>query len=319
MADATHAPAPGPVPAHGSGSGARGLVFDVQRFSVHDGPGIRTTVFFKGCNLNCLWCHNPEALDPGTEIQTFPDKCIACGQCVAACPHDAVQMVDGRIVYDRARCLRCGLCCEGCYAGARIAVGKEMTADEVLAVVERDRAFYERSGGGVTFSGGEPLLQLDYLLALLDACRAKGLRTAVDTAGDVPFERLKRAAERTDLLLYDVKCMDDATHRRATGSGNARILKNLARIADGSVDIHIRIPVIPSINDTEENMAATAAMLRPLRGIRLVQLLPFHKLGEGKYHGLDMAYAAADFDMLPKGRLEELAQVFRAAGLEVKP
>jgi len=144
-----------------------------------------------------------------------------------------------------------------------------------------------------------------------------GIRTAVDTAGDVPFDRLAATAARTDLLLYDVKCMDDATHRRATGVGNTRILANLARIADGLVDIHVRIPVIPSINDTEENMAATAAMLRPLQGIRLVQLLAFHKLGEGKYHGLDLAYPAADFTMLPKGRLEELAQVFRAAGLEV--
>lgn len=298
---------------------SKGIVFNIQRFCVHDGPGIRTTVFFKGCPLRCRWCHNPEAMGHQPVLAFTPKHCAACGACADACDGRVHAVVEGAHLLDRIRCRACGQCVEACPRQALELIGREVTAAEVMKSVEKDREFYESSAGGVTFSGGEPLLQLDYLLALLDACRAKGLRTAVDTAGDVPFERLKRAAERTDLLLYDVKCMDDATHRRATGSGNARILKNLARIADGSVDIHIRIPVIPSINDTEENMAATAAMLRPLRGIRLVQLLPFHKLGEGKYHGLDMAYAAADFDMLPKGRLEELAQVFRAAGLEVKP
>jgi pyruvate formate lyase activating enzyme len=294
------------------------MVFDIQRFSVHDGPGIRTTVFLKGCNLRCAWCHNPESLHATTEIQVFPDKCITCGQCVMVCPADAVRRSEeGRIVYDRSRCLRCGRCAEACFAGARVAMGRIMTVDEVLAVVERDSAFYARSGGGATFSGGEPLLQPDFLFALLAECRARGILTAVDTAGDVPFERLRRAADLADLLLFDVKAMDEAVHRKATGTGNARILSNLARIADGSIEIRIRIPVIPSINATEENMAATAAMLRPLKGIRHVQLLPFHKLGEGKYRGLGMEYEARDFEALPKGRIEELAAVFREAGIEV--
>ena len=296
---------------------SKGLIFDIQRFSVHDGPGIRTTVFFKGCNLRCLWCHNPESLNACREIEIYPDKCIHCGKCASACLNGALRISNGVLEYDRQACARCGRCTKQCYAGARVITGKWMTASDVLEVVGLDKAFYERSGGGVTFSGGEPLLQKDFLLELLAECRTRGLNTAVDTAGNVPFEHLEQAAALADLVLYDLKAMNDETHRRVTGVGNGRILGNLAKLADGRVDIIIRIPVIPSVNDDLENMRRTAAFLKPLAGIRLVELLPFHKLGEAKYLSLGLEYGAKDFPQLQKGKTTALSHIFLEAGINV--
>ncbi|HTO94996.1 MAG TPA: glycyl-radical enzyme activating protein, partial [Bacteroidota bacterium] len=208
-----------------------GTIFNIMRFSVHDGPGIRTTVFLKGCPMHCAWCHNPEALAGTPELMLRPERCIACGDCMALCPHGAVSATEGGYVTDADLCARCGTCADACAAGAREIVGREMTIEEVMREVERDATFYRESGGGVTFSGGEPLLQHRFLIMLLRACGERNLHVAVDTSGYASPEVLYRVAELTDLFLYDLKSVNDNIHRRFTGASGALIRGNLQRLA----------------------------------------------------------------------------------------
>jgi pyruvate formate lyase activating enzyme len=267
-----------------------GWVFDIQRFSIHDGPGIRTTVFLQGCNLRCTWCHNPESQTGGPSVQFFVDKCIVCAQCVAACPEGAQLVADGQRVYVRDLCRTCGACVDTCYAGALVIKAKQMAVAEVLAEVEKDRAYYDDSGGGVTFSGGEPALQGDFLAALLRESKARGLRTAVDTAGHVPWETLAALLPHTDLFLVDVKAFEEETHRAGTGAGNRRILENVRRLASSGVELRIRIPVIPGFNAHATELGKIACCLAGLERVPSVELLPFHHLGGGKYESLGCAY-----------------------------
>jgi pyruvate formate lyase activating enzyme len=204
-----------------------GIVFDIKKFSIHDGPGIRTTIFFKGCPLRCWWCHNPEGLTPEPELMIRANRCIRCDACLDVCPHGAISRDGDKVFTDVAKCLRCGTCVAACYAEARQIVGQEMAAAQVMAEIERDVPFYDESGGGATFSGGEPLLQPDFLCELLSACRARGIHTAVDTCGFAPWEVLDSVRKYVDLFLYDLKLMDEARHRAFTGVSNALILSNL--------------------------------------------------------------------------------------------
>ncbi len=206
----------------------KGLIFNIQRFSIHDGPGIRTTVFFKGCSLRCFWCHNPESIHPHPQIQLFLQKCIGCGKCFEICPVGAHCMIDGERVFLRELCRNCGKCAEICYADALVLAGKWLTAREVMDEVEKDKPFYENSDGGVTISGGEPLLQADFARALLEECKKEGLHTVVDTAGNVPWEAFEKVLPFTDLFLYDLKAADEEFHRQVTGAGNARILDKVS-------------------------------------------------------------------------------------------
>ncbi len=296
-----------------------GLIFDIQQFSVHDGPGIRTTVFFKGCNLRCAWCHNPESMKGSPELQIYPEKCIHCGRCLEICAIRCNSLDNNELHHAREACLACGDCAESCYAGCRQITGRSMHADEVLKVIQRDMPFYQRSGGGVTFSGGEPLLQHEFLLQLLQQSRERLLlHTAVDTAGHVPFAWYEKILPHVSLFLYDLKVMNDALHKEYTGVSNALILENLRKLAVGTHEIIIRIPVIPGVNDNADNMRQTAELLSDLKGIRLVELLPFHPLGESKYRSLGMKYPATAFGKLDKGRTLELADPFHALGLAVK-
>ena len=295
----------------------KGLIFDVQRFSLHDGPGIRTTVFLKGCNLRCLWCHNPESLYSYPEIEYYPNKCIGCGSCIEQCPH-ANQIIDGKIVYCRENCIHCGKCAQNCFAGARVLAGKSMDVTVLMDIIEQDVSFYSRAGGGVTFSGGEPLLQKDFLEASLRECKNRGLHTAIDTAGNVPWEDLESILPLTDLFLYDLKAMDPEVHKHATGVDNVRILDNLQRLSAQNTPIIIRIPVVSGINDSIENMERTAEYLGELKNINKVELLSFHLLGEGKYESLDKMYMAKDFKMLDKKELLLLQKPFTQRGIEVK-
>ncbi len=241
-----------------------GTVFNIQRFSTHDGPGIRTTVFLKGCPLACPWCHNPESRAPELEIAFNEGRCIHCGACVRSCKAGAVE--------NRLLCVLCGECVDACPTGAREIVGRVYTVDELLAEVERDRDFYQDSGGGVTFSGGEPLMQPTFLASALAACKARELHTTVDTTGFAPNATLRDVARHTDLFLYDLKLMDTERHRAYTGASNELILDNLRTLAELGSEVVIRIPLIPGITDTEENLTAIGDFVHSL-GLGRVSLV----------------------------------------------
>ena len=269
--------------------GLSGHIFDVQRFSLHDGPGIRTVVFLKGCPLRCAWCANPESQQPGPQIAWFENLCARCGRCSEACPRGAIHMDDGSVCTDRRLCAVCGECAAACARRARRVMGREMSGDEVMAEVSRDAAFYRRSGGGVTFSGGEPLSQLHFLLECLRTCRRWGYHTAVETCGQAPWDDLCEAAAVTDLFLYDVKCVEPLRHEKLTGVRNELILENLERLLALGATVTVRVPVIPGANDDRENLTLLAGFVASHRGIRAVELLPYHALGTHKYAALDLA------------------------------
>lgn len=252
--------------------------FDIQRCSLVDGPGIRTTVFFKGCNLHCAWCHNPESQPEKPVMMFYQSKCIGCGTCRQVCPN-ALE-----------HCEFCGQCVDHCPGGAREICGKTAPTEDILAEVIKDRAYYDRSGGGVTFSGGECMLQHETLSELLRLCKANGISTAVDTAGAVPWAYFARILPDTDLFLYDIKCWDEGTHKKYTGVSNRLILDNLEKLSALCADrIIIRVPVIPGVNTSEQEMRSIAAFLKK-NNLTHVELLPYHKMGEHKYQdlGLDM-------------------------------
>ena len=253
-----------------------GNIFDIQKFSVIDGPGIRTTVFFKGCNLRCGWCHNPESQKKHTEFLFYRNKCISCGMCAKVC---------GR---GEGKCTLCGKCAQYCPVHAREICGKDYTVEEIFHQIEADKLFYNTSGGGVTFSGGECMLQIDFLEAIMKECRQAGIHTAVDTAGCVPWEYFRRVIPFADMFLYDMKCFAEELHIQGTGVSNRLILENLSRLSDETnIDIIIRIPVIPGFNADDMEMERMAGYLSKLR-IRDVELLPYHPMGENKYTALGM-------------------------------
>jgi pyruvate formate lyase activating enzyme len=267
----------------------RGRITEIQRFSIHDGPGIRTTVFLKGCPLHGWWCHNPETQRTAPQLAFTASKCIACGACVAACPRGAQGLgAEGRSI-DRSRCTVCGDCVKACPTGALELIGREVGVDEVIAEVERDRPFYKQSGGGMTLSGGEPLLQADFATALLQAAKAAGLHTCVETCSQVDPAVLDRVLPHVDLFLCDFKETDSGRHRTWTGVGNERILANLRRLHAAGARMQLRCPIIPGLNDRDEHFAGIAALARELAGIEGVELMPYHSLGEGKLarFGLD--------------------------------
>jgi pyruvate formate lyase activating enzyme len=272
-----------------SGSGSSGRIFDVQRFSLHDGPGIRTVVFLKGCPLRCAWCANPESQEPGAQIAWFESLCAGCGRCVEACPGGAVSMDNGRVRTDRRLCASCGVCAAACPRGARRLMGREATADDVMAEVRRDAPFFRRSGGGVTFSGGEPLAQPQFLLECLRRGRRWGYHTTVETCGYARWDDLREAAALTDLFLYDLKQLDPARHEELTGVGNELVLENLEKLLEAGAEVVVRVPVVPGANDDRESRRALALFLAGHPGVRRVDLLPAHALAAHKYAALDLA------------------------------
>jgi pyruvate formate lyase activating enzyme len=267
---------------------SEGLIFDIKRYSINDGPGIRTTVFLKGCPLHCCWCHNPEGQSFAPEVMLRASRCLkGCFECLAVCPEGALSKNGAIPVLDRIRCTACGQCAEVCPTQAIEAVGRLWSATELMGEIEKDRVFYEESGGGVTFSGGEPLSQAQFLDEVLGLCREQRIHTAVDTCGLAAPEVLERIAFRADLFLFDLKIMDDKKHIALTGESNRLILENLKSLAARGKKTIVRIPLVSGINDDAENIRRTAAYLGALEGVPEISLLPYHRLGRDKSRGLD--------------------------------
>ncbi len=299
---------------------SQGVVFDIKKFSIHDGPGIRTTVFLKGCSLHCAWCHNPEGISANGEMWLWENRCIACGECLVACSDDALSLVDGVLSLDRSRCSGCGSCAEFCPAGALEYVGRTMTIAQVMAEIERDVIFYDESGGGVTISGGEPLCQPGFLEALLRACQEREIHTVVDTAGSAPPEALRAIAPYVDLFLYDLKLMDDAAHQRLTGGSNRTILQNLRSLAAGGPQGHaiiVRLPIVPGITDGDENIAEIGRFVASLGCVQQVDILPYHRAGAGKYGRLQIEYGLRETRPPSNEQMAQIAAALESFGLAV--
>lgn len=294
-----------------------GLVFDIQHFSIFDGPGIRTTVFMKGCSLDCAWCHNPESISLKKEVQTYFFKCIGCGQCFEVCPQNAHKITDAGRLYERELCLRCGTCTDNCYSGALIMTGGEMSVNDVVDEVSRDIPFYQDSGGGVTVSGGEPLLQPEFVKNLLKELKIAGIHTAIDTAGNVPFSALKSVIPYTDLFLYDIKAIDTETHKKFTGVGNIRILENLKKLSSLGVSIRIRIPVIPEVNAELNKIEGIADYLSELDNIEAVEPLAYHNLGAGKLESMGAEGKRPVFQVPKRDLMVKIYDLIESKGLKV--
>ncbi len=295
-----------------------GLVFDIRRYAVHDGPGIRTTVFLKGCPLNCWWCHNPESQSPDPEIMYREARCAHCGQCLSACPQNAIAWQHDAPITNPARCTRCGACAQLCPTQARELTGECMSVEHVMRLVRRDIQFYDESGGGVTLSGGEPLYQSEFTAALLRACKKEEIHTALDTSGFAAWQILDDIRSDVDCFLYDIKLLDDARHIQYTGVSNQIILENLHRLAQRGHAIILRLPLIPGITDGEENIQAVAQLARSLPTVLRVDLLPYHDAARLKYQRLGIAYPLPPDISLPAEHVNRLASILQTNRIRTK-
>jgi pyruvate formate lyase activating enzyme len=292
----------------------KAVIFDIQRYSVHDGPGIRTVVFFKGCPLRCLWCQNPESWRRASEVGFAPERCIGCRNCEEACREGAILSGARRI--DRARCTVCGECVDTCYAEGLRMVGEEWGRQELLAEVSKDRPFYEDSGGGVTLSGGEPLLQIDFVEGFCSACREEGLSVAVETCGAVPFDSFGRILPFVDLFLYDVKAIDSSLHKAWTGSSNELILSNLEKLREAAVPVIPRMPIVPEHTALASNLDQIAAHLEG--SFQEVHLLPYHGWGESKRDLVDSQKPSLDLDSPTEEEMTAIGKIFEERGILVR-
>jgi pyruvate formate lyase activating enzyme len=293
-------------------------VFNVQRCSIHDGPGIRTTVFIKGCPLRCDWCHNPEGLSGQPEVAIDETRCLFCGACIEACPSSDGDRPARGPGWDDGGCRRCGACAEDCPGGARELIGEPRAVDELVAEIERDRPFFEASGGGVTFSGGEPLCQPSVLGACLRACRERGLHTAIDTSGFATERVIRDVSKLADLLLYDLKHMDPVTHQRHTGVDNRRILENLEALSGGNAEIWIRFPLIPGFNDEDANLEAMASFVDALPNRHPIYVLPYHSAGAEKSRRLQAPEPDIHYRPPSSDEVDAVIERLRSHGLDVR-
>ena len=297
----------------------KGVVFNIQHYSIHDGPGIRTTVFLKGCPLSCLWCQNPESQDLKPVIFFDAEKCTGCGMCVNVCPETAIRIIDGKSATDRRLCNGAGKCAEICPNEARSLMGRYMSGAEVFDDVNADAIFYQNSGGGVTLSGGDPVAQPAFSIDILKRCRSAGIHTAIETCGFARWDTLKAILEYTDLVLYDIKHMDPGRHKQYTAVSNKLILDNAKKIRmELNLPMHARLPIIPGYNDSSENLNAAARFIaRELGNEVQVHLLPYHRLGETKYERMEKPGGCVRIAPPGDERMKELKKIFEALGLTV--
>jgi pyruvate formate lyase activating enzyme len=295
----------------------KGIVFDIKKFAVDDGPGIRTTVFLKGCPMRCWWCHNPEGQTLAPELMYRQTRCARCGECVKNCSHRALSLSARKLSINRKICNLCGECAKKCPSEALTIVGKETNMEEVMKEINKDSAFYEESGGGITISGGEPLLQIDFVDAILSECKMRNIHTAVDTCGYAPHKAVENVMNKVDLFLYDLKMMNDAKHRRCTGKSNKQILENFKTLAENGNHILVRFPVIPGLNDDEDNVQKTADFILS-HGVKRICLLPYHRSGIEKYRSLGRSYKLNSMKTPPQQKLNSIKRQFEVSGLVVK-
>ena len=293
-------------------------ITDIQKYSIHDGNGIRTTVFFKGCPLSCEWCHNPETQNYDPDLQYDREKCTGCGTCVRACPHDAIELKDGKVETDKTKCTLCGRCTEVCLNGLREVVGQEYSVNELMKILKKDEMFYEESGGGVTLSGGEVMtMDMDYITELVKKLHHEGISVIIDTCGQAPYENFEKIMPYVDVFLYDIKIMDNEKHKKYIGADNTTIYDNLRRLAKDGAKIYIRIPTIKEVNGNEEDMRQAIDFLKdndihPLR----VNLLPYHNTGSSKYPKLSREYKGENLHAPSKEEMQSFVNMFTEAGYQ---
>ncbi len=295
-----------------------GKIFAIKKYAIHDGPDIRTTVFFKGCPLSCLWCHNPEGISPKRSKIWVPDKCINCGDCIKNCPQNALSQTNEGIAREPLRCNECGSCLETCPALAHEAVGYQVTTDQVMTEIKKDIAFYDQSKGGVTFSGGEPLMQPHFLSKLLVECGKIGIHRAIDTTAHAETDFILKIADKTELFLIDLKHMDNDMHLKQTGVGNTLILKNIRLLAKKGATIIFRVPLIGGFNDDPENLKKTGEFILSLPGDQTIDLLPYHLIAAGKYKKLGLKNPGKLFHRIENDKIDMSVAVLKKMGLTVQ-
>jgi glycyl-radical enzyme activating protein len=293
----------------------KGKIFNIQRFSTHDGPGIRTSVFLKGCSLECAWCHNPESISSSVQLQYFDNRCKHCGECAKVCPKKAHAMVDARHQFDRRLCEHCGKCTEACMFEVLVLAGKYITAGEVMDTVKKDIAYYNNSGGGMTISGGEPLVQSDFVYALLKLAKTNSIHTVVDTSLRAKFDTITKIKDLTDLFLVDIKSFSSDIHKTYTGADNKLIMDNLRYLLDNGHKMYIRLPVIKGVNDSIQNAENISKLLHGFHNVLRVELLPYHNYGIDKASSLEIKQT--EYCPPDTARLKCLKDVFRAEDIQV--
>lgn len=294
-----------------------GLVSDIQKFSLHDGPGIRTTVFMKGCNMRCLWCQNPEAISTKPQLSFYPARCIGCGTCVQVCVNGAISFQNGLQVIDQDRCDLCGVCAENCPAGAVVIIGDSRDVNDVFAEIMADLPYYRNSNGGVTISGGEPLLQTEFCTELLQRCWAAGIDTAIETSLSLPYERLESMLPWLSRVFFDIKIMDEDAHREYTGINNKVILENSIKLDHEGLPMVARTPLIPGITDSEENIRAIAEWVSKLEHLETYELLNFNPLTGAKYESIGKEFFLPGTRPLAESKVNILVDIARQAGVQV--
>lgn len=292
-----------------------GKVFNIERYHYTDGTGIRILVFLKGCTLSCPWCSNPESQSPRNEMAFNANKCLKCGRCIPACPNGAISLKDGEIVTDRKLCTSCGACVDRCFYDARTLFGRDMTVDQVMTEVLKDKNYFVRSKGGVTFSGGEAALQPEFVRECIRRCRLEFINTAIETAGAVPWEMLYRAVEHAGEILFDLKTLDDRRFKEFSSYPTAHILENLQKLCSAGKKVRIRCPIIPGVNKDQEFISQVIGIAKE-NHIRQIDLLPFHQLGSYKYRTIGREYTLGDLKTMNKEEVSDLEKLVRNAGLD---